>query len=386
MAAGDFDSPHAFKCMFLIVAGGAYRPVFCHWNPPMLTHEVETLFAILHSPNASEDACIRAVSAFMEHLPSISEREELLEVEKRLAEVFDWPDMARASYAAFVGGAMVESGFPPAPFSEAIATRLPLWANDVARFHERLIEQTGTLPEDEDGAYEGRFAQVFETLSFEMPQEYDSWARLQTFYLPIVSVLCMDAELREELKGLSEVLSPLTETHEGADWISKLLCVYDKAPLLVIEPATKRGFVGLMSGIADNFQLHALLMSAFSEVDGEERLSSTAKAIFEGEGEPEIEETVSSHWNLFNWQALNEHGMLPDALTGMPHWIWNEGTPADISTFEGFHVVLIGEPLYERMWPAKRLFSALPAQIEVEHVLTLGETTAWLSKLAEASH
>ena len=93
---------------------------------------------------------------------------------------------------------------------------------------------------------------------------------------------------------------------------------------------------------------------------------------------------MTSHWNLFNWEALGEHGALPSGMEGSSHWIWNEGTPGDISVFDGFRVVLIGEPLYERSWSASRAFAALSARIQVEHVLTLGETVAWLSRLSAA--
>lgn len=350
----------------------------------MLTHDVDTLFAILLSPNADEDARKRALGVFMGQVAETPDANERLEAGRKLAEVFDWPDLELAFYPAVMCGALVEGGFPTQPFADAIARHLPDWASDTARFHTRALEQLGGAPEADDEGYQARIGEVFDELAEQHPHEFEAWQRLQNFYLPVVSVLSRDSATRQRLAPLAETLAPLGEMHEGADWLSKLLAVSERAPLLVIEPASKRGFVGLMSGVADNFQLHALLLGAFAQIDGETRISASALARAQGEDDAESDEIISSPWNLYNWSALGAGGALPGDMSGMAHWIWNEGTPGDISRFEDFRVVLLGPATYERQWPSGRLFSALPASIEVEHVLTLGEVAAWLGRLVEA--
>ena len=78
----------------------------------------------------------------------------------------------------------------------------------------------------------------------------------------------------------------------GAHYLSLLLRVLDNESLLVIEVASRRGFVGTVSGVADVFQLHVLLMDAFSAHDGKKRLSPRCAAVARGDDEQTVEETV----------------------------------------------------------------------------------------------
>ena len=71
--------------------------------------------------------------------------------------------------------------------------------------------------------------------------------------------------------------------------------------------------------------------------------------------------------------------------TATEHWIWNEGTPADIAVFEGRRVILLGPAAYSRTWPAQRTFAAMKPHLRIEKVLTPDEVQAWLEKMIRSN-
>lgn len=90
-------------------------------------------------------------------------------------------------------------------------------------------------------------------------------------------------------------------------------------------------------------------------------------------------------WNLYNWTAVRSDGTLPDGQTASEHWIWNEGSPADIAMFEGRRVILLGPAAYVRYWPAQRTFAAMRPQLRIETVLTSDDVRDWLEKIRMAN-
>ena len=109
-----------------------------------------------------------------------------------------------------------------------------------------------------------------------------------------------------------------------------MLTVLDEEPYVAIEPATRTGIVGRMSGIVENFQLNTLLMDEFPR--DEPRVSKAAVAVARGNGPQQIDETVTGVWNLYSYGALLPGGELAEATDRAyaDTWIWNEGMPADI--------------------------------------------------------
>jgi hypothetical protein len=62
-----------------------------------------------------------------------------------------------------------------------------------------------------------------------------------------------------------------------------------------------------------------------------------------------------------------------------------EGSPADIPVFEGYRVVLLGPPSYERTWQSQRMFANLPANLEITGRLSPEQVHAWLQRMAQAA-
>ncbi len=156
-------------------------------------------------------------------------------------------------------------------------------------------------------------------------------------------------------------------------------------PLLVIEPSTHTGILARLSGTDVNFALNMLLMHHFPGPDGQplSRLSVKAASVLSG-GAQQSGELVAGVWNLYNWPAINSDCSLPSGQTATEHWIWNEGTPADIAVFEGRRVILLGPAAYSRTWPAQRTFSAMKPELRIENVLSPGEVREWLQKMVQS--
>jgi len=218
-------------------------------------------------------------------------------------------------------------------------------------------------------------------------------AELGRFWAEMVALCCVDAEARASLSDLQGPVAELSEQVEGADWIALVLGVLHEEAFVAIEPATRTGITGRMSGVVDNFQLHTLLMDAFPEprrgVFGRRarRVSEAAAAVARGAGPQQIDENVTGTWNLWVAAALRDGGELPpkDAIADHKQLlIWNEGTPADIPPVAGHRVVLLGEPSYERFWEASRVFPHLPATLEARE-LRDDEVTEWLARCEHPS-
>jgi hypothetical protein len=337
-----------------------------------------------------------------------------------------------AGLAAITGGALVEQGASPLTLGKALVERVPGILGDALRFTDRCVAELGLDQPSEEGEAEDdgdedegsvRVAgkaipeEVVERVFADDPVSVQAYGALDSWCYPAIACLTREPTLREAARqnpAFAEAAIRLNNLAEsgGLSFLSKLLLVLDDEPLLVLHPESKKGFRCRMGGIADNFQLHTLLMDTLIAPEpgggrgfmakllgrGGETMSGlpdglrgrrpdpASVAVARGEGPQEGHGSVVGAWNLYNWTAVDPgSGMFGDGpLAGMGHWIWNEGVPADITPFEGLRIVLLGAPAYERSWNSVRLFDALPAYVRVEEMLTPQGVEEWLARLAAA--
>ena len=336
----------------------------------MLAQQTQILLDVLHDPASDERAIQGAADSWVQTLQNPDSIQAILEAQTQLAGVLDWENLARAQFALMMSGALVENGFSPEPLLKAFAPRLPLWLRGAGELLDAVIHAEG------DGQnVEARTAEV----TAQMPAQARDWERLQAFYLPLMAALSASPEARAQLRPLRELAAPLSERHEGAFFLDAMLGVLDKEPILVLEPARQRGFVGTFSGIADNAQLHALLMAHYP--DAARKFPAKALPIFDGSGEQTSEISVESNWNLYAYGALDRDGHIKDDLADSQYWLWNEDSPIEIPTFENYRVIILGPSSYTRGWAAQRLFAPLRASIDVDEELDKGGVAAWIERL-----
>lgn len=313
-----------------------------------------------------------------------------------LSSVFSFEDMERGAFAAIVAGALLEQGCNPAPVLEPLITllqrHLELSAK-LAQECEKLIQpqieaDTNDGNEDEERDIAELFYKSMPEVACRMPLEAEGWEALDASWRAGITLFSLSKEGRLKGRHLRQLAEKSAEYHQGSYWLSVMLSVMDDEPFLAIEPDTMKGIIGKMTGVVENFQLHTLLMDAFPQggIFSTRRVSKQVADIAKGNGPQSSEDTVIGAWNMYDWTAVSLDLKLPDATNTKAHanWIWGEGKPEDIPVFDGFRVVLLGPPSYERSFPSQRMFDLLKANLTIEKHLSKSEAIEWLKKMASA--
>ncbi|MBI2809801.1 MAG: hypothetical protein HYX67_03075 [Candidatus Melainabacteria bacterium] len=295
-----------------------------------------------------------------------------------LSSAFQADNFLQAVMAAQICGALVERGASPEAMQEQLLSIVRVALSTARESAAHIISQI----DPESDVYEA-FAEIaVKEIEAESADAF-AWAVIEEFYLPCIAVLSYSPESRKVASDLLEDALEISEFSEGARWIARILQVLDNEPYIAIEPDTAIGITGKMSGISGNFQLNELLMAVFPQngMFPKRRISKTVEDTARGKGPQQPGEGVTGHWNLYTWNALDKDCKLPSAMDGND-WIWNEGIPADIPTFEGYRIVLLGKSAYSRSWSSCRDFLSLKADLTVDRRLTPKEVDVWLKKLA----
>lgn len=297
-------------------------------------------------------------------------------------------DPEPAGVASRVVGAMIEAGHDPRPVRAAMLGALQQTLPVCAAIADEARAEVGDPPDhiDEDEAEDWlaeRGAEALNEAAGRRPAAAAAWQRLHEVWPGAIALFSVDPEARAEAQDLAPIAERIEDVHEAAGWLRAMLTVLHDEPYVAIEPETRTGVVGRMSGIVENFQLCTLLMDEFPR--DEPRVSKAAVAVARGDGPQQIDETVTGVWNLFTYEALQPGSKLPDpADISLSHtWIWNEGMPADIPVLDGHRLILLGPAAYSRQWKAQRMFLRLPARLTAD-LLDDDAVGAWLAKIEAA--
>lgn len=298
-------------------------------------------------------------------------------------------DPEPAGVASRVVGAMIEAGHDPRPARPAmlgaLQQTLPVCADLADAARGEIGEPPDDLDEEEaDDWFSARAAETLNEAAGRRPAAAIAWQRLHEVWPGAIALFSVDPEARAEAQDLAPIAERIEDVHEAAGWLRAMLTVLHDEPYVAIEPETRAGIVGRMSGIVENFQLNTLLMDEFPR--DEPRVSKAAVAVARGDGPQQIDETVTGVWNMFTYEALQPGGTLPDAADiSLNHtWIWNEGMPADIPVLDGHRVILLGPAAYSRQWKAQRMFLKLPARLTAD-LLGEKQLADWLAKIEAAA-
>jgi hypothetical protein len=351
---------------------------------------LQQLMATLEQPQATEAQLQTAANNFYNSL-DIASTEEIQSAVATLATALDFDNLTHAGQAAMVIGALIHQGFDPTPASEPLIARLDylltMCGRMVAAVELELDKTAGSIDREEENLFERTLCQLAPTRQIEM----EAWQALaEFFYLPGVELFCSNAQARRAGVYLRDTTKQIAHYHSGAYWLDRVLSVLFEEPILVIEPNTQLGFEGKMSGVADNFQLHTLLMDIFPHKQPwniRRRVARQAVEIAQGKGAQSGDTAIVGTWNLYNWYAVGADLKLPDLSdrSSSQYWIWGEGCPEEIAVFSGFRVILLGAPSYSRSFGSQRAFASLPAQITCDRFLNRAEVAAWLAMMAASN-
>ena len=332
-------------------------------------------------------ACAQRMLAELETADDAAKQRALA----KLADALPAAPLGCAGVVALACGALVENGGDPDRPLDGILGRLPDALAGAAAFADACRERANSAPPagDDDGNPVERFG---DEVSGARPAEAVAWAALDLLGMAAVAVLSRSPDARRRARARPELLKraqALADLHPRAKFLAEMLRVLDDEDILVLHPETGGGWKVRIRGISDNFQLHTLLADSLigdpdnSLLHGRRPDPRVAAAARDRPVDPTAE-LAEGAFNLMNWPALRPDRTLPDGQDGSAHWVWNEGTPADIEKFDGVRVLLLGKPPYLRTWNAGRRFEDMPADLRVVETLTPAAANGWLSRIAAA--
>lgn len=359
-----------------------------------LSRSVDRFIQLAYSPSAPLPGVLPPAAQAIIRNAQLATAEEVDAALQRLREPVERAELLPAAVASLVCGTLVEQGATPECAGEAILRRTQKTLALATSFIQACMrEAAGELPA------EVCVTRYREAVSKQLPQEAQAFARQDMFLSAATAILLRSGALRALFQRDDAFLALLKRypLDEKLYYLERLMSMLDGEEMLVIHPELKRGYRIRIDGIADNFQLHTLLADTLIGDPDEGWLPGTrpdplaAEACRDGyfpqEDDPEAAHfpLVEGAFNLWNWTALRPDGTLPERpFDASSHWIWNEGTPADIQLFEGIRVILLGPPPYQRTWNAGRFFPLMKGELTVCEVLSSARVEHWLTRMARA--
>ena len=349
----------------------------------MLADATQSLIAVARN-SASSEADLNAVTEAFFKAASRASKDEVNSALRTLSNHFVIDDLSRGAYLAVLCGACVERGCDPLSIADPLTKQLESLLKSSVELAQTCFDRMPKSDNDDHDPHE-EFDKLRTELAATMPSQHAAWLALESFWRPAIAVYSVSAQARSAARPLRDLAAKISDHHEAGHWLRLMLTVLDNEPIVVIEPATSTGIVGRISGIVDNFQLNTLIMDVFPKAGffSRRRVSRSVADIAKGKGPQQSNDVVRGVWNLYTWRAIRPNLQLPDSSdhAASEFWVWNEGSPEDISVFDGHRVVLLGPPTYQRTWQSQRMFNHLPAELHCERTLTKGEVTNWLQKM-----
>lgn len=340
-----------------------------------------------------------AMQVYQQMMPATDQ--ERIEALNRLSERIAGMHLIPAAHLARICGALVETGGDPDIAGPVLFSLAERTLEGTVRFRELCQEKAradgllDTNGDGEDGPSEQELAEkYFDSIHLEAPQAAYALLGEHDTSLSIISHLARSKKLRSEARdrpALLELSEKLDQLESGGrSFLTKMLLMLDDEPLLVLDTDQFRGYVVTFSEVPDNFMMHTLLMAHLlgdpedGWIEGSGFDLETIRGVLDSVCD-ESAPTLTGAFNLWNYTGLNPDGTLPEPDEASDHWIWNEGVPTDIATFEGQRVIVLGQPPYSRSWPGGSIFRGLSPKLVVEAKLTEEVVQEWLLKLAKAA-
>ncbi len=264
--------------------------------------------------------------------------------------------IGRCGAIGLLAGALVEIS------EESVGESFPMGVFDL------LLTELQSIPSDPEVAEE-----------FEFSEGYYVLERAAMAYL------ARSATRRASLPQRDALRQNLRRYGERYGFFGKMLHVLDDEPFLVLDAENRRGFRLRTFGIADNFQLHALLREALtagaipaSQAIPGDPFPAEASAVLHGPSSADL--SLGSDWQLSTWRGL---GTKDTEKIDTSAWIWNEGFPAEIPLCAplGVRVILIHVGGIHRSWHPHRIFEAMDGRVVVDAILEPEDVDAALAAL-----
>lgn len=335
-----------------------------------LMESVKILVEVLKNRDSSKEQINESISKYYGEVNKTLNDDEIEKSMQFLCKVFSLDNLKNGSIASLICSNLIKNGFSAKFiiddfidfFKEGIEESLPF-----IKLCEEVLQKENNHGEEEESEYD-LIERKKKELKTKFSKSIHSLEGLDSYYQCGISIFSSGREAFEKGKHSLSAVSQYSIYNNAFYWFSKLFKVLYNEPIIVIDLITKKGFKGRISGIADNFQLQILLMG-LPQLNEKMDVPKEYLDVVKGFHVQQLEESIVGKWNMYNWEYLLNDFKDSSSYSDSQHWIWGEGIPNDIATFNGFRVILLDNPSYSRGIPIQRTFKNLKAGIKVDKEL-----------------
>ena len=200
------------------------------------------------------------------------------------------------------------------------------------------------------------------------------------------SLLTASATVRHAARavpGLHAAARSLETYSPTIQRLAAILDLPDDIVIRVIHPAEQFGLRVRCRGIAQLGELQRRLVTVLSSVSGKPAdpgVWQTPEAIAASDWMVTgIDEEFTLPYHSYTLEAIRPDGSLPTGLTGVDHWLWEWQRLTDLPQIEGERILLLGPPVYPRIWQSPPGLSLVSAEVEVLHRYSAAEVQDWIA-------
>jgi len=348
--------------------------------------DVQELLELLEREAPTEDES-RRLQALAKKIASSAkgDRERSNELLATLVPRLDAPHPQSAGLVAVFCGMLVEHG------ANVDLLTKPLLARARKALEEalRLVEASREVDEVEEyeGVLLGKRWIAEEWIPKHLaidPVAVQSFVALEHFFMALVVVLSSSATLLAsvEARALIDLMDALGIEGQALDRLSRV-------PLnetwLVLDPARDRGVEMTVSGVADAFQVYALVHQALHEAGAwPDAPDADVVAVADGTGPRGVDASYIPPFALFRFGVVDAAKTVPDNGENVMDWYSNSAIPAELARHEGKRVAIVGVSSMQMIFIPRRWFPSLAAHVKVSRELSKSELDTLWKKLAEA--
>ncbi|MYS21100.1 hypothetical protein GA0115240_125521 [Streptomyces sp. DvalAA-14] len=289
---------------------------------------------------------------------------------------------------AVLAGALVEWGGSPAALAEGLPRRaaeaMMLNASVPRRWAEAAPGRP--LPAPESASTQQLLAALTPLAEpHGRPDERDmariamSWFDMDDWLMAMITLLgsrsfraAVPADVKADLRRYAAAVA---DRSRFALRVGELAAVLDDEPLIVLDPATRRGYALTMSGVGDNYQLHILLADRL--------IGDPGQGLVAGERPDRswVEAATGAHPHLGPDNPAVRRFRLFD---GHGRYVAPEGKPADIQPLDGVRVLVLHPPGGVLGFGIGRVFEAMTPALHLDRLLGADEAASWFTRVAPA--
>jgi hypothetical protein len=348
-----------------------------------------------------EDPRLNELAPQLIQLSKAQPREELDQALLRLVGALNAPHPQVAGHVALMTGCIVEEGANPGVLVKALVPRV----EEALKTSTRAVEAVAQLAEMEDDderetANVGvRTISALEWQAFvdKDPSSAQSLLALDHFCQALIAALTRQPEVLKStaIRALAAPLTPVSELSHFAHFLARLLRVPIDEEWFIIDPRTCRGFALRVSGVANAFQVYALVHAALCVIPRslthwsppvrrppppEETL-----AVANGSGPQQTLGSYVPPFTLFRWTAMSHPRRIPDS-NDFRDWYSNSAVPAELARFREQRIGILGDFGIKMELGIAREFGALGASVTLARELDRRHVVELLHAFSSEPH